>query len=185
MTQRLGEQHLSFFGIFCGPRRPLVYPSQEKPISNWQIWTTPVYSPSICLSVQSTAPLSGISLIRVFQNPLAGSINGLLLCYYDRFPAVLGSLSGESTIAALEPGEHVNGLKVGYRFCSVCSIQFFVGNRSLSFGHTVPSNLDRQLRDVSCVLLFDVHIKLNVLGRELPSLDLFALRQLPYPFSNF
>lgn len=103
-------------------------------------------------NLQWTAPLSGISLIRAFQASPTGLISGLLLCYNDRFPAVPGSLSGESTIAALTPGEHVHGLKVSYRFGSVCSIRFFVGNRTVCIGQPDPSSIVQQLRDVSCIL---------------------------------
>lgn len=89
--------------------------------------------------VQSAAPLNGIFLIRAFQKSPIDPISSLLLCYYDRFP--VGSLTEGTIIAALEP---VNGLEVSYRFSGMCSIRFFVGNRSVWFGQPDPSSIARQ-----------------------------------------
>lgn len=154
------DKHISVLGIFQSPQRPVVHPLRGGVVvKERQYWTSTVdFDTSPSMALQSTAPLTAITMIKAFQARTQGPVTGLLLYYSDRCPAVLGELTIESATQIMEPGEDVRGLTISYlskgSTCLIYRIKIFVGGRSIYFGRQHPQcfHVQRQRKDANFLL---------------------------------
>ncbi|THC88141.1 hypothetical protein EYZ11_012410 [Aspergillus tanneri] len=150
------DHHMSAFGIFQSPQRPVVHPLRDKVAGNHQYWTSTVI-PSIppFMGLQSTAPLNAISMIQAFQATALGPVTGLLLFYRDRCPSALGELTIRSATHTLEPGEDIQGIAISY------------------------------LSDESGHRIYCIELLNTAKGRKLSSLDLLRPCKFSLAFTDF
>ncbi|KAB8212970.1 hypothetical protein BDV33DRAFT_210656 [Aspergillus novoparasiticus] len=160
------DQHISVLGIFQSPQRQVVRPHRGGlALNGRQYWTSTIdFNISPSMALQSTAPLTGISMIQAFQARKQGPVTGLLLHYRDRYPAVLGELTVESVTQTVEPDEDVRGLTISYpsegSSCHIYCIKIFVGGRSIYFGRQTPQcfHVQEQRKDANFLVeIFELH----------------------------
>jgi hypothetical protein len=139
------------------------------------------------MALCSTAPVTGISHIRVYHDDERQSITGLMLCYRSRPPSVLGEL--REFLAEYSPPsiDTIQGFAFsyspGFNYTIIHHLELLMGQNSITFGTPIPGVLEQRFtRNVRLIInrkYFVIVLMQSNPGRNVPEMDFLALHS-PY-----